>query len=127
VCAKSAAMRLRSPALRKRGIEVLLRGVLTLRFVSHAQSARLWKNSFATDNFGNPPQMRFLGAGFLGAPPLFLTCRQPGDTESARQKREIEQRGGRQRSYVEAPTCETFFRRCEKSSCVSSGLIRLTH
>jgi len=55
--------------------EALLRGVLTLRFVSHAQPARLWKAGclqIICSWFGNPPQKWFLGAGFLGAPPLFL-------------------------------------------------------
>jgi len=39
--------------------EVLLRGVLTLRFASHAQPARLWKAGFVhtiCSWFGNPPQ-----------------------------------------------------------------------
>ena len=55
--------------------EALLRGVLTLRFVSHAQSARHWKAVLLQINlscFGNPPHKWFLGARFLGAPPLFL-------------------------------------------------------
>ena len=55
--------------------EVLLRGVLTLRFVSHAQPARLWKAGclqIICSWFGNPPKRCFLGAGLLGAPPLFL-------------------------------------------------------
>jgi len=55
--------------------EALLRGVLTLLFVSHAQPARLWKAGFfqiVCSWFGNPPQKWLLGAGFLGAPPLSL-------------------------------------------------------
>ena len=60
--------------VREKG-EVLLRGVLTLRFASHAQPARLWiivVLQMICSWFGNPPQKWFLGARFLGAPPLFL-------------------------------------------------------
>ena len=36
-------------------------------------------------------------------------------------------KGGRPRYYVEEPTCETFTRLCEKTSCISSSLSHLTH
>jgi len=43
----AARRALRRVAPHQRKGEVLLRGVLTLRFVSHAQPARLWKAVFA--------------------------------------------------------------------------------
>ena len=36
-------------------------------------------------------------------------------------------KGGRPRYYVEEPTCETFTRLCEKTSCISSSLSHFTH
>jgi hypothetical protein len=63
----------------KKGGEVLLSGVLTPRFASHAQPARLWKSVFLQiirSWFGDPPQKWSPGAGFLGAraPPRLLTA-----------------------------------------------------
>ena len=72
-----------APNLRKGGSAP--KGVLTLRFVSHAQPARLWKAVFLQiicSWFGNPPQKGFLGAGFLGAPLLSLKVGTPGDSAS---------------------------------------------
>jgi len=54
------------------------KGVLTPQFVSHAQPARLREAGFLQiicSWFGNPLQKRVPGAGFLGAPPLFLISR----------------------------------------------------
>jgi len=65
--------------------EVLLRGVLTLRLVSHAQPARRWKTVFSQMTcswFGNPSTKWFLGAGFLGAPPLSLKAEEFIDYKS---------------------------------------------